>query len=136
MRIAIIAATLTGLVYAFAPGGAMAQAPNQYSDCRAQAITKGLSGEAYGNFLDTCMAQPGVARSTTQDRFAACQSQARARSGGGEAYGRALDQCMRSSAAGAPAAPGKDYAECRSEAVGRGLSGEGLSKYLRDCISE
>jgi len=136
MRIPVIIATLVGLAGVFGSGSAMAQARNQYSDCRAQAITKGLSGEAYGNFLDTCMGQPGAQRNTAQDRFAACQSQARARTGGGEAYGRAIDQCMRSSAAGAPAAPGKDYAECRSEAAGRGLTGEGLSNYLRDCITK
>jgi len=132
----VIVATLVGLAGAFGSGGAMAQAPNQYSDCRAQAVTRGLSGEMYGDFLDTCMAQPGAQRTTANERFAACQSQARARTGGGEAYGRALDQCMRSAAAGAPAAPGKDYAECRSEAVGQGLSGDRLSNYLRDCITK
>jgi hypothetical protein len=135
MRIAVIAATLVGLAGAFASGGALAQAPNLYTECRQQAITRGLGGEAYGNFMDTCMAQPRMPRTAAEDRFAVCQSQARARAGSGEAYGRALDQCMRSAAAGEPAAPGKDYAECRSEAAGRSLSGDMLSKFLLECIT-
>lgn len=124
-----------------APHRASAQAQQQelYAVCRQEAAVKNIGGDAYGVFLDECMMRPAPTPSaspTSQQRFASCQSQARATAGRGEAYGKALDQCMSAPAAsGAPSSPGMTYAECRSQAIAQGMTGDRLANFINSCVA-
>src|SRR5690349_20672676 len=70
-------------------------------ECRAQAVTKGLVGDALNKSISDCMGRP-VARGTTTasgSRFASCRADARATFLSGDALNAAIDQCMTQSGA-------------------------------------
>jgi hypothetical protein len=106
-------------------------------DCRAQAIGKGLVGDARNKSINECMGRPAVqgASTASSSRFATCRSDARSKSLAGTAYNAALDQCMAQS--GATDTSGKaTYPDCRARGVSRGLAGEALGEFIDSCLGD
>jgi hypothetical protein len=107
-------------------------------DCRAQAITKGLVGDALNKSISDCVGRP-VAQGTPTaagSRFHTCRSDARARSLSGDALNAAIDQCMTQSGAASEAGNRPTYPDCRSRAVSRGLTGDALGEFIDSCLSD
>jgi len=119
-------------------GSANAQTPQLgLDDCRAQAISKGLVGDARNQAINDCMGRPAVQGVSTASgsRFATCRAEARAKAPAGTAFNEALDQCMAQS--GAADTSGKaTYQDCRSRAVSRGLTGDALSEFIDSCLND
>ena len=106
-------------------------------NCRAEAIGKGLVGEARNKAISDCVGRPVTkgASTASSQRFDTCRSEARGKSLAGEAYNAALDQCMAQS--GAADTSGKaTYADCRSRGVSHGMSGDKLGEFIDSCLSE
>lgn len=105
-------------------------------ECRAEAIGKGLAGEARNKAISDCVGRPVAEKtsSATSSRYAACRSEARARNVSGDAFSDFLDDCMSQS--GAPSDGQATYADCRSRAVARGLTGEARSEFVNSCLND
>lgn len=136
MNVKLVAVGLICTGFSLAAQEASAQQQERYMQCRSQAAAQGISGEAYGDFLEKCMSQDASSGSSS-DRLASCQREARGTGGRGEAYGKALDLCLMgaSSASGGQAPMKATYADCRSRAISQGASsGEPLMTFINVCV--
>jgi hypothetical protein len=130
-------AALIAACFFAAIGSANAQTTLGLDDCRAQAISKGLVGDARNKAINDCVGRPAVQGTTTASgsRFQNCRSEARAKAPAGTAFNDALDQCMAQS--GSAETAGKaTYQDCRGRAVGRGLSGDALGEFIDSCLND
>jgi hypothetical protein len=107
-------------------------------ECRAQAISKGLVGDARNTAINDCMGRPAVQGVATASgsRFATCRGDARGRGLSGDAFNAALDQCMTQSGAAAESGGKATYQDCRGRAISRGLSGEALGEFIDSCLND
>lgn len=107
-------------------------------DCRAEAISRGLVGDARNKAISDCMGRPVVqgASTATGTRFETCRADARGRFLSGDAYNAYLDQCMAQSGAATESSDKASYQDCRSRAVSRGLAGEARSEFVASCLND
>jgi hypothetical protein len=67
----------------------------RFATCRTEARGRFLSGDAYGTYLEECMAQSGAAESGGRATYQDCRSRAIARGLSGEAQGEFIDSCLK-----------------------------------------
>lgn len=121
-----------------AAGVAVAQAPSAqtYENCRTQAISQNLAGEARVNAITQCMvsgtADPNAGMK--QAMYEACRNDAIARNLAGEARARAINECV-SLATIEPAAGSTPYSydSCRAAAIAKGVRGDAFGQFINRC---
>lgn len=112
----------------------VAQAPSLES-CRAEAIRRGVSGDALTQFLNNCMSQPATGTSGQRVGLDRCRSEAVSRNLVGDARATYIDNCMQQSGAAASATDEGTYPYCRAQARARQLSGTQFEEFLNGCVS-
>ena len=131
----VVVALLGTAGVALAQSAAPAPSAAMYENCREQAISRNLAGEARATAISQCMttatANPEAGK--TQAVYEACREDAVARNLAGEMRAKAINECV-SVATIVPAA-GSPYSfeSCRSGAIARGLSGDALGQFIDRC---
>src|SRR5690349_7221311 len=129
MRVRWMALIAAGILAAAGSSATVAQTTTstmKLDECRAEAISKGLVGDARNKSISDCVGRPVAqgAASASGWKFTTCRAEARARSLSGDALSDAIDQCMAQSGAAAEASGKPTYQDCRSRAISRNLVGE------------
>jgi hypothetical protein len=143
MRVRSMALIAACMLAGAGSSAAVAQTTTQtlgLDDCRAQAVSKGLVGDALNKSISDCIGRPVSPGATTASasgaRFTTCRTEARAKFLTGDALNAALDDCMAQSGAPAEASNRPTYQDCRSRAVSRSLTGDALSNFIDSCLSD